>query len=124
MSSGRTFVLLLSLGALAHPAFAQKRLSAGEAKNHVGETATVCGEVASTRYASSTKGHPTFLNLDKPYPNHIFTIVIWGSDRGKFGTPESEYRGKHLCVTGKISDYHGTPEIVAADPGQLKVETR
>jgi hypothetical protein len=25
----------------------------------------------------------TFINLDKPYP--IFTIVIWGSERPKFG---------------------------------------
>ena len=56
---------------LATSLIAQKKLTASEAKEHYGETATVCGDVVSTRYASSTKGQPTFLNLDKPYPNQI-----------------------------------------------------
>jgi hypothetical protein len=50
---------------------AQSRLTSTEAKAHIGETATVCGSVASTRFAASTKGQPIFLNLDKPYPNQI-----------------------------------------------------
>ncbi len=51
---------------IIEPALAQKKPSAAEAKDRVGETATVCGSVVSTRYAASTKGQPTFLNLDKP----------------------------------------------------------
>src|SRR5271157_1115535 len=88
------------------------RISAAEAKNHVGERATVCGEVASVHYAARSRGNPTFINLDKPYPDQIFTVLIWGSDRPKFGDPEEAYRSKHICVTGKISDYKGVPEIV------------
>ena len=57
-------------------------LSTEEAASHVGETATVCGTVASANYASHS-------NLDKAYPNQIFTTVIWGSDRAKFGSPET-----------------------------------
>jgi DNA/RNA endonuclease YhcR with UshA esterase domain len=106
--------------ALVQPAFAQKGLTASEAKEHIGEVATVCGNVVSTRYAASTKGKPTFLNLDKPYPNQIFTIVIWGSDRDKFGKPEVEYNDKRICVTGKIAEYRGKLEIVADDPKQIK----
>jgi hypothetical protein len=101
--------------------FAQASISAAEAKNHVGEKATVCGEVASTRYAASSRGNPTFINLDKPYPNQIFTVLIWGSDRPKFGDPENMYRSKHICVMGKISDYKGVPEIVAYEPSQITV---
>jgi hypothetical protein len=120
----RIAVLLLSAGFLAHPALAQKRISPGEAKDHVGEVATVCGDVASTHYAPSTKGQPTFLNLDKPYPNPIFTLLIWGSDRSKFGAPENEYKGKRVCVTGKITEYRGSPEIVADSPAQIKLDSR
>jgi micrococcal nuclease len=119
----RTAVLLLSVGILTHPALAQKRMPASEAKDHVGEVATVCGDVASTHYAPSTKGQPTFLNLGKPYPNPVFTILIWGSNRSKFGTPENDYKGKHVCATGKITDYRGSPEIVAESPGQLKLDS-
>jgi hypothetical protein len=66
------FVLWATLG------LAQTSISAAEAKNHIGEKGTVCGEVASTHYASRSRGKPTFINLDKPYPNQIFTGVDLG----------------------------------------------
>ena len=101
---------------------AQTSISAAEAKNHVGERATVCGEVASVHYAARSRGNPTFINLDKPYPNQIFTVLIWGSDRPKFGDPEEAYRSKHICVTGKITDYKGGAEVVAYEPSQIKTQ--
>jgi hypothetical protein len=60
-------ILLILLGAL--PLHAQKSLTATEARAHIGETASVCGVVASTHYSNRTKGEPTFLNLDEPYPH-------------------------------------------------------
>ena len=98
-----------------------KQITAAEAKNHVGERAKVCGKVATARYASSSKGQPTFLNLDEPYPKQVFTVLIWGSDRSKFGEPESTYRDQRVCVTGKITSYRGEAEIVANDPDQLQL---
>ncbi len=77
-----------------------KRISAAEAKDHVGEVATVCGQVASAKSASSTRGRPTFLNLDKPYPEQIFTVVIWGDDRPKFGRPEQGRTGSGRTGSG------------------------
>ncbi len=112
-----TVVLMVTLSALA-----QKTLTASEAKDHIGEQATVCGKVLSTRYAESSRGRPTFLNFDQPYPNQVFTLLIWGSDRSKFGDPETSYRGKRICVTGKISDHKGVPEIVANAPSQVKTQ--
>jgi DNA/RNA endonuclease YhcR with UshA esterase domain len=94
-------------------------VSPEEAVHHVGESATVCGMVASAKFAANSRSQPTFLNLDRPYPNHVFTVVIFGSDRAKFGTPEILLRGKRICVTGQISDYHGKPEVVLTDPSQL-----
>jgi len=99
-----------------------KRLTAREAKDHVGEVATVCGTVASARYADRTKGQPTFLNLDEPYPNQIFTILIWGDDRAKFGTPEMKYRDKRICATGLIKNYRDVPEIAVHDPAEIETQ--
>lgn len=99
-----------------------KRLAATEAKDHIGERAVVCGKVASTRYANKSNGQPTFLNLDQPYPKQVFTILIWGSDRPKFGEPESKYRDQNVCVTGKITSYRGEAEIAANNPDQLEVQ--
>ena len=114
-------VLVLAL-LIVQPVLAQKKLTAAEAKDHVGETATVCGNVVSTRYAASTKEQPTFLDLDKAYPNQSFTVVIWGSNRSKFGRPDVEYKEKRVCATGKISEYRGVPEIVADNPVQITIE--
>src|ERR1022692_4214684 len=100
--SQRSRLSLLAVILLAvSPALAQKTLTATEAKDHIGEQGTVCGKVVSPRYAESSRGSPTFLNFDQPYPNQVFTLLIWGSDRSKFGDPETSYRGKRICVTGK-----------------------
>jgi len=113
-----TLALLLFVAGACTP----KVLTAAQAKDHVGETATVCGKGVSARYSDKSRGQPTFLNLDRPYPNHIFTIVIWGSDRSKFNTPEDAYRDKQICVTGKFESYQGVPQIIARDPGQIQVK--
>jgi hypothetical protein len=122
MCSFSLLILIIFFGSgKTSPAQEQKRLSPSEAKSHVGEQATVCGKVASARYASGTRGKPTFLNLDKPYPNPIFTVLIWGDSRDKFGAPEEKYRDKQICVTGKIAEYRGAPEIVVADPQNIEI---
>jgi len=116
----RRSILILLTFALATPlGDAQKSITAEEAKSHIGEQQTVCGKVVSTRFANNSRGKPTFLNLDRPYPDQVFTIVIWGSDRSKFGDPETTYRGHQICVAGRITDYRGVPEIVAQERSQI-----
>lgn len=125
MAQLRRCLFVLSLAVLfSGPAFAQKKLTAMEAKDHYGEAATVCGEVVSATYAGTSNGQPTFLNLDRAFPNQIFTVVIWGEDRSKFGVPEDAYKGKRICATGRITAYAGLPEIVATEPKQIAVETK
>ncbi len=94
-------------------------LRAAEAARHVGETATVCGVVASAKYDDGLRSQPTFLDFEKAYPDQVFTAVIFGSDRAKFGAPETALRGKRICVTGKIQDRSGLPQIILSDPKQL-----
>lgn len=113
------WVLLLGV-TVVHQESHAATLTAAQAQDHIGETATVCSVVASATFAARTKGQPTFLNLDQPYPTSLFTAVIWGRDRPMFGQPEVVYNGKRLCVTGIITSFRGVPEIVVTDPGQLR----
>ena len=115
-------VLLFLLGSSLILAADKPRLTAAQAKEHIGEEAIVCGLVASTRYADTSRGQPTFLNLDKPYPDQLFTIIIWGRNRAKFGRPEVDLKGKRVCAEGLIESYRGTPQIEAKEPGQITVE--
>lgn len=118
MRGGGEMFLLLGIVLLIQSA----PLTTAEAKSHIGQTATVCGTVKSTRYAETSNGKPTFLNLDKPYPNPTFTVVIFGTDREKFDKPEVKYRDKEICVTGKITEFRGGPEIVVKEPKQIRIE--
>src|ERR1700746_3846046 len=112
MKSAYSLVTAFALLLVAFCTSAQtNKITAAEDKNHVGETRTVCGKVASTHFASKSKGEPTFLNLDEPYPKEVFTILIWGSDRARFGAPETKYKDARVCVTGKITSYRGKPEV-------------
>ena len=121
------FFLVIACGACGH-VNAADTITAAEAKDRVGTVQTVRGVVASTAYSAKSKGKPTFLNLDKPYPNAIFTIVIWGEDRAKFAPlPENQYRDKTISVTGPITthkDKNGkdTPQIEVHDPKQIVIE--
>ena len=115
-----TFVILWLAAASAAAAQAA-HLTSKEAKNHVGEKATVCGKVVGIHFVSSGKGQPTFIHFDEPYPDQIFTLE---SDRPKFGRPEEIYRDKGLCVTGKITSYLGIPEIVASNPIQVQIQSQ
>jgi hypothetical protein len=109
-----------AVGLLLLPAAAYAgNISAQDAPNHVGETGTICGTVASANFAERTPGKPTFLDMEKPYPDETFTVLIWGNDRTRFGTPERTFLQKQVCATGQIQLYRGRPQVIIHDPGQL-----
>ncbi len=108
----------------ATPTVESSGISWDEAKYHIGERATVCGSVVDTRYASTSNGSPTFLNIGKSYPDpDRFTVVIWGNDRSSFpSAPESYYSGETICVTGLITEYQGGVQIEASTPSQIQIQ--
>ena len=115
--------LLLVLMLDAQTVTGDQYITASEARAYMGNRATVCGQVASANFAAESRGKPTYLYLDRPYPKQTFTAVIWGENRDKFPeTLEQAYRGKRLCVTGTISASRGLPQIIVADPHQISAE--
>jgi micrococcal nuclease len=115
-------IVLLALSAFAVHAQDKQALAPEEALKYHLQIRTVCGKVAGSQLAMKIKGQPTLLHIGKPYPEHAFTVVIRGADRGKFdGAPEDIYRGKEVCVTGMIVEHRGKPQIVVKDPSQISV---
>lgn len=120
------FALAVVLALVSPAALAEgpQRIPATEAAHHVGEVARVCGHVASAAYFGSVKGGPTFLNLERPYPDQAFTVVIWGQNRSRFESPpERLFDGKSICVAGRIETYRGRPQIEVTDPDQIEITT-
>ena len=110
-------VMIPALLLLASIAQAQT-LTAAQAKAHVGENATVCGTVVSEHTATSSRGEPTFINLDSAYPNQVFTILVWGDDRKKVG--ELPRLKSRVCASGQIKGYRGEAEMVVRSSAQFR----
>jgi len=73
-----------------------------QAKRHakVNKEITVCGTVVSTRYSRSGN---LWFNLDKKFPNQIFSFYISKKDLANFSEdPKTEFAGKVVAVKGKV----------------------
>jgi len=93
-----------------------------QAQYNIGTKSTVCGTVVSTKY--SEKSGATFLNLDKKFPNQIFSVTIWKDNRANFSyIPEVELSNRKVCITGKITDNKGTPTMNISNEKSIKIIT-
>jgi len=101
----------------------QSKVSIDSLSFHIGDSITVCSKVFSARYLEQSNRQPTFLDLGADYPNNLLTVVIFGENRQKFtGFPEVLFANKNICVTGKLEDYKGRPEIIVSNPDQIRIE--
>jgi len=94
-------------------------ITAAQAREHDGETATVCGVAQNEHTAATTRGKPTFIDLDSSFPYQIFSILVWDEDRPNVG--ELPHTGSKVCVTGLINYYHGVPRIVVKNSAQFGI---
>jgi len=84
-----------------------------------GNKVTVVGRVVSTRY--SQKGN-ILINLDKQYPNQVFTVFIRKDDIANFPyDPEADLKGKLLYVSGQIAKMGQTPCIYLKKSDNLTI---
>jgi hypothetical protein len=71
-----------------------------------------------------SKGAPTFLNFGQPYPQQVFTAVIWGRWRSHFPYPPESLQGHEVCISGTITTYKGFAQIEVVRPAQIEITQR
>lgn len=102
--------------------FGKGKINTAQVKEYIGKDACVCGKVVSTKYSENGKTNPTYINLDKKYPEQVFTLMIFEQDRQNFSyKPEEFLQGKTICVKGKIGEYKGSPQIIANKEKQIEI---
>ncbi len=85
-----------------------------EAKNHIGETATVRGKIFGVHI--SQKGD-AFINVGAAHPNAPFTAVCFG---GAIPADDlKKFDGKTVSIKGTIKEFKGQPEIVLDSADQI-----
>jgi endonuclease G len=91
----------------------QSKLYAGN-----NDVITVCGTVAGKNVSS--KGN-VFLNLDKNFPNTVFSVFIKKEFLVNFSyEPDKKLFKECICVTGKVGDFNGTPTMNVSKEQQIK----
>lgn len=77
----------------------------------------VCGHVVASRY--SRKGH-LWLNLDRQFPNQIFSIFIKKENLANFEYDLKErFINQNICVKGKVEDFTDTPSITLKSQSKI-----
>lgn len=93
------------------PSSLAQTISSGDAPNHIGEQATVCGKVTDEYQAKSHHSNDSakYIYLDS---NQSFNVLTWYQDHTRVGKlPRSGY----ICVRGNINKY--LPEdIIVFEP--------
>jgi hypothetical protein len=89
---------------------AQHAISWDAAKDHVGETVTVTGQVAGTHV--SRDGDEFMLNVGRDYPDASRFVIYCPQSKGPSDLDQA-YKGKTVSVRGQIVLYHNVPEIKA-----------
>ncbi len=87
------------------------------ALKHTGRQVVICDKV----FASERTSAQTVLYLGDDSPKQLLTVIIKDSDIAKFkGHPETDFKGKDVCVSGMVTNNKGKAEIIVADPKQIK----
>jgi hypothetical protein len=110
---------LLIISALILSVFkvsAQTIIPAKNASKYLGKNVTICETVFSTE----VKNESIILYLGGNYPNQLLAVVIKSSDRKNFkGKPDIDFKGKDVCVTGKVTGDTGKPVIFISSSKQI-----
>ena len=96
------------------------RFNTTQAKYHIGQTATICGTVVSTR--RTQKANAVYLNLDRNHPNQEFYATIWDYNGPNFHyDPVTYLVNKKVCVTGKVTIYNDIPRISVNNENEIEL---
>jgi len=96
------------------------RFNTTQAKYHIGQSATICGTVVSTR--RTQKANAVYLNMDRNHPNQEFYATIWDYNGPNFHyDPVTYLLNKKVCVTGKVTMYNDIPRISVNNENEIEL---
>jgi hypothetical protein len=110
-------VVLLWLSLLTRAA---DTISSAEARQHIGQSATVCGNVTNIFFGETT----AFVSLDEVPQESRFRVLIPEASGLSFGEVAKVYPNQNVCVTGKIEVNSGVPQVALTDVAQIKIQRK
>ena len=104
-------LILFLLLAISSNCFSQDTITTAKVKEFMDKEVCVVGKVVSFKLAAEGKT-TNYINIDKPYPESIFTVVISNSYLEKLNLKIEDLKDKTIVVKGKITTYKNDPKQV------------
>jgi DNA/RNA endonuclease YhcR with UshA esterase domain len=105
---------------LAFSCSAQKKVAAKDAAKYSGKTVMICDKVYNTEVVAGS--NTTLLYLGSENGEYL-TVLVKGPENAKFKWhPEADFKGRAVCVTGKVVDYKNKAAIYVTEPSQIKLD--
>lgn len=100
--------------AAIHSLAAQTKTSIDSISTHMGDSVQICLKV----YGIKSTEKITYINLGAAFPNAPVTVVILAKDSANFNNTHPELlTDQEVCITGKLTEYKGKPQIVVTKSG-------
>lgn len=91
--------------------FSQDTITTAKVKDYLDKEACVLGKVVSFKLASEGK-FTNYINIDKPYPESVFTVVISNNQLEKLKIKIEDLQDAAIYVKGKITTYKNDPKQI------------
>lgn len=92
-----------------------KEIGTAQATDYYDEDMVVTGKVVQVSIGAKV----ALLNLDQPFPNSPFTVVIFKENLGRFDDLQ-KLKNHDVTISGTITQYHDKPEMILETASQLK----
>ena len=116
-------ILTLALVLITSLSFSQEKITTSQAKENLGKEVILKGKVASIKLAS--EGRTTnYINIDKAYPDNIFTVVLTNKYLEEHQLDIANSVGKEITVKGTISVYEKDPKKIPQIFNPLEIEIK
>ena len=116
----KNIVLLFLLG-ISTSIFSQETITSDQAKDYIGKEVMVKGKIASFKLASEGKS-TNYINIDKAYPDNIFTVVVSNKYLEEKKVDLANSVGKEITVKGIITVYEKDPKKIPQIFNPLEIE--
>lgn len=100
------FFLSFSINCLA-----QDTITTAKVNEYMDKEVCVLGKVVSFKLASDGK-FTNYINIDKPYPDSVFTVVITNNHLEKLNLKIEDLLDKNIYIKGKITTYKNDPKQI------------
>jgi hypothetical protein len=91
--------------------FSQDTITTAKVKEFMNKEVCVVGKVVSFKLASEGKT-TNYINIDKPYPESVFTVVISNYYLEKLNIKIEDLKDKTIYIKGKITTYKNDPKQI------------